>query len=98
MNTPRILFTSLSSKRFLFRSVEKQAFKFHPQAKVLASDSDPTCGDRNQIDSFITTPLTDKWKTVDLLNFCQKHQITHVIPTRDGELKFWAKNQGFLRK
>ena len=98
MNTPRILFTSLSSKRFLFRSVEKQAFKFHPQAKVLASDSDPACGDRNQIDSFITTPLTDKWTTVDLLNFCQKHQITHVIPTRDGELKFWAKNQRVLKE
>ena len=98
MKPPVILFTSLSSKTYLYRSIEKQAFNFHPDAKVIGADSNPECGTKNRISSFVQTPLTKEWRTDDLISFCTKHKITHVIPSRDGELKFWSKNQNKLKE
>ena len=98
MNDPVLLFTSLSSKVALFQSVQKQAKFFSPKARVIGADSNPSCEGRVKIDHFCQTPKTKGWNTEDLLTFCKKYKISHIIPSRDGELVLWARNKEALKK
>ena len=98
MNDPVLLFTSLSSKVALFGSVQEQAKFFSPKATVIGADSNPSCEGRVEVDHFCKTPKTDGWNTDDLLTFCKKYKISHIIPTRDGELVFWARNKEALKE
>ncbi len=98
MNDPVLLFTSLSSKVALFRSVQEQAKFFSPKAKVIGTDCNPFCVGRVKVDFFCQTPKTNGWNTDDLLTFCKKYKISHIVPTRDGELVFWARNKKALKE
>ena len=98
MNEPVLLFTSLSSKVALFQSVQEQAKSFSPKARVIGADSNPSCEGRVKVDHFCQTPKTNKWNNDDLLTFCKKYKISHIIPTRDGELVLWARNKEALKE
>ena len=98
MNNPVLLFSSLSSKVALFRSVQEQAKSFNSKSKVIGADSNPSCEGRVEIDHFRQTPMTEDWNGDELLIFCRKYKISHIIPTRDGELIFWAKNKEVLKR
>ena len=98
MNDPVLLFTSLGSKVALFRSVQEQAKFFASKARVIGADSNPSCEGRFKVDDFYQTPKTNEWNADDLLTFCKKYRISHIIPTRDGELVFWARNKEGLKQ
>ncbi len=85
-----LLFTSLSSKYALYRAVKKQVLQFAPNSVVMGTDCRAECPASSKVDIFVQTPETEIWKESDLVSFCQKHRITHIVPTRDGELKFWS--------
>lgn len=96
MNNPILLFSSLGNKVALFRSVQEQAECFSSKARVIGADSNPFCEGRVRVDYFCQTPKTKGWERVDLLTFCKKQKVSHIIPTRDGELVFWARNKESL--
>ena len=96
MIPPVLLFTSLSNKYALYCAVKKQAKQFHPDSFVIATDSSANCPAANKVDFFVQSPETASWQEQVLLSFCQKHKITHIIPTRDGELKFWSSHAASL--
>ena len=94
---PRILFTSLSSKTSLYEAVLKQACDFHPDVELIGGDCDPTCAGRSEVREFIETPpLDDHLSHQGFADFCRGQAITHLIPTRDGELQFFAEARPVL--
>jgi carbamoyl-phosphate synthase large subunit len=96
MIPPVLLFTSLSNKYALYCAVKKQAKQFHPDSFVIATDSQADCPAANKVDFFVPSPKTASWQEQAMISFCQKHKITHIIPTRDGELKFWSSHAASL--
>ena len=97
-NAPVILFSSLSAKISLYEQVLRGARRFHPQAKLVGSDSNPNCPAASKVETFTEMPPLDTLDKDGLLGFCAELGITHVIPTRDGELDFWARNRDALHK
>jgi carbamoyl-phosphate synthase large subunit len=93
---PRIIFSSLSAKLALYREVARDARHFHRDAKVIACDSDPNCAASRDVDYFITLPKISDLSDGKLIEICKLHEISHVLPTRDGELLFWAQRRELL--
>jgi carbamoyl-phosphate synthase large subunit len=93
---PRILFSSLSAKLALYREVARDARHFHKDAKVIACDSDPNCAASRDVEYFIPLPKISELTDEELIEICKLHKISHVLPTRDGELLFWAQRRELL--
>ena len=91
-----ILFSSLSAKIALFESVRKEVESISSKIKVLGADSNSSCHGSQKIKHFVRMPPISELNQESLFNFCQKHKIQFVIPTRDSELLFWAEHQAFL--
>lgn len=98
MTCPQILFTSLSGKKNLYGAVSNQAKQFHQDALVIGTDSNPQCLAKTDVEAFIQSPPTLDWEEKDLLAFCHQNNITHVIPTRDAELEWWAFHSEKLKE
>jgi carbamoyl-phosphate synthase large subunit len=90
------LFTSLSGKISLYEGVLAQARKFHPDAQLIGGDCDAACPSRSQVEQFTETPPLDQTTGEEFAAFCQELGVTHLIPTRDGELPFFAENRSSL--
>ena len=93
---PRILFSSLSAKLALYREVTRDARHFHRDAKVIACDSDPYCSASREVEHFIPLPKISDLSDEKLIEICKLHEISNILPTRDGELLFWAQRREFL--
>ncbi len=91
-----ILFSSLSAKVALYKSVKEEAETISSNINVLGVDSDESCIGSKIVQNFATIPAIGELNRESLLHFCKKHKIRFVIPTRDGELPFWAEYQDFL--
>ena len=97
MSGRRILFSSLSGKTALLKEVLCDARSYSPRAVVLGADCDKNCTAASQIENFIEMPSLAQLSDHDLLQFCIQNKITHILPTRDGELLFWARRKSILR-
>ena len=95
---PRILFCSLSAKYALFKEVERNALKFSSDASVIGCDSDSSCQSASSVEDFVVLPNLKSINDTEVLQVCKKNKITHILPTRDAELEFWAERKGFLKK
>ncbi|OFZ80494.1 MAG: carbamoyl-phosphate synthase [Bdellovibrionales bacterium RIFOXYD1_FULL_53_11] len=62
------------------------------------ADSNPGCIGRYFVDKFWHMPPIDTLQIDDLVDYCRKNNIFSIIPTRDGELPFFANNIQNLRK
>jgi len=92
-----ILLTSLSSKLALYQEVLRNAKLHYPNARVLGCDCDPNCQAADMVDEFIQIPRLINLSDQKLLEICNKNGITHVLPTSDSELSFWAEKKEFLK-
>ena len=88
---PILLLTSLSAKKSLYDYVLKDAHRFHPEARLIGADSNPACPGARYAEEFISMPPLSELDPKGFCDFCVKHRISHVIPTRDGELAFLAE-------
>jgi carbamoyl-phosphate synthase large subunit len=91
-----LLFSSLSAKIALFQSVANQTQLIVPNCRIVGADSDIHCIGAKQIEHFAYMPFIKDLNQDILLEFCKEKKIQFVIPTRDGELYFWAMHQEFL--
>jgi carbamoyl-phosphate synthase large subunit len=96
MPTPRILFCSLSGKIALYQKVLESARSFDASAKVVGGDCDDQCSGASMVDSFIQFPRLSDLSIDQLIKICKTNQITHILPTRDGELSFWSERKKVL--
>ncbi|MEH6518709.1 MAG: NAD-dependent epimerase/dehydratase family protein [Halioglobus sp.] len=84
------LVTSAARKVPLVRAMKIAAAKIGSNARVIAGDVDSKSPTRLIADEFWTMPLTVPEHAEMILDECRARDITLIIPTRDGELKFWA--------
>lgn len=88
-----VLISSASRKAPLVQAVRRAAHKLDPGIKVLAGDLDDKALAQHVADGFWVMPRTEDAAVDDLVKGCLERQIRTVIPTRDGELLFWARNR-----
>ena len=93
---PILLLTSLSAKKSLYDYVLKDARRFHPDARLIGADSNPACPGAQHAEEFISMPPLSELDPTGFCEFCIKHRISHVIPTRDGELSFLSETGKIL--
>ena len=86
----KILVTSASKKVPLIRAVRSAAVRIHPDSLVVAGDNRPfTLASFVADDSWIMPATNDEHLKL-ILEGCIQRGITAILPTRDGELFFWA--------
>lgn len=87
---PVVLLSSSSAKVPLLRALQAAARRLHPEARVIAGDLDAGALSARLADDFWQMPPTRPESLASLLAGCRVRGITHVLPSRDGELAFWA--------
>lgn len=99
MATPfNVLITSISKKVPLIKAVLHSLQALVPKGKVIGADSNPQCVGRYFVDGFWRMPPQEKLTVKELAAYCQKHNIKAIIPSRDGELPFFAHHQAALKR
>jgi len=63
---------------------------------LIGADSNPECIGRYFVDDFWEMPTTDRLDPADVVRYCKASGIRLIIPTRDGELFFFAENRGLF--
>lgn len=91
-----ILVTSISRKVPLLLAVKAAGRKLGREVTVTGADLDPACPGQYFTDSFWLMPPLEQLTVEKFLGGCQERGITHVIPTRDGELLYFARNRHYL--
>ena len=91
-----ILITSASKKVPLIEAIKTAAQKIHPIIRIIAGDIDENSLSRYVADDFWKMPPTVDEELSGIIQECSQRDIHLIIPTRDGELKFWAKNSDKL--
>ena len=95
-NSFKVLITSLSNKVPLVREVRKALKKIAVDSCIFGADCNPSCIGRYFVDVFWEMPPTDKLDPDAIVGYCLSNDIRSIIPTRDGELPFFAENRDRL--
>lgn len=93
-----ILVTSSSSKVSLVRNVRTAAEKMASNIKIFGGDMDRECTSRFFVDNFWEMPLLNELSAEKVKDYCLKNKIGVVIPSRDGELLFFAQNKDYFSR
>lgn len=93
-----ILISSAAKKIPLYYAVQRAAQKINPFATVIAGDMSDNSLSKYICDNFWHMPPTNDQFLSSIVNGCKKRGISAIIPTRDGELIFWATHKVLLEK
>jgi len=91
--TGNVLVSSASRKVPLVRALQGAARKIGPAIKVVAGDLDEEALSQHVADDFWRMPRTEDVSLDALVSGCHERGIRMVVPTRDGELPFWARHR-----
>lgn len=86
-----ILITSVSKKVPMVSAVRKAADKYHNCCQVFGADSNNKCSGRFFVDGFWTIPNDNVLRPAHVISWCRQHNVSVIVPSRDGELAFWAR-------
>ncbi len=92
-----VLVTSVSKKVPLVQMVRQGLRKLGGSSKVYGADLDPGCIGRHFTDAFWQMPRLSELSGEELLAYCKQNGIQAIIPTRDGELAYFAEHRELLR-
>lgn len=67
--------------------------KYGINSKIFGADSRGNCIGKFFVDEFWEMPKLAELQVKDLIDYCHRNSITNIIPTRDGELSFFAVNK-----
>ena len=95
MNTQfiNVLISSVSRKVPLVKAVRKALDKVGVEGKIIGADANSECIGGYFVDQFWEMPLLSEITTEEFISFCQFYNVNRVIPSRDGELLFYANNR-----
>lgn len=93
----KVLVTSISAKTPLLRELRKALQKASPLGLMVGGDQDPACLGRYFVDDFWLMPAFQKLKITELIDYCLTHNIGAIIPTRNGELSYFAHYRDQLK-
>ena len=88
-----LLVTSSSKKTPLIRALQVVGRGLDGDIKVIAGDINRNVVSRFVADSFWEMPSLRESSVKEIVEYCHKAMIGLIVPTRDGELEFWAKNK-----
>lgn len=91
-----VLITSISKKVPLIHAVRSAANKLGLFQELHGADSSSTSLGQYEVDHFWNCPTLGELKPEMILDYCQKHQITAIIPTRDADVEFYARHLQFF--
>jgi len=91
-----VLVTSVSRKVPLVQAVRLAADKLGVPVAVIGGDSNPHCIAAAFTDGFWTMPALHELAAEELIAYCKANQVRWIIPTRDGELAYFARNADTL--
>lgn len=92
-----VLISSVSKKAPLIHAV-KEAAKKTGISTVFGSDSNSECIGKYLVDQFWNCTKLEDLTQDELLEYCIKHNIKAIIPTRDEELPYYASHKPWLEK
>lgn len=91
-----VLITSVSQKLSCVREVRRALDKLASGGEVIGADVDPGCLARGFVDRFWTMPRLDALSTDELVGYCRANGVGFIVPTRDGELAWFAERRDAL--
>lgn len=92
----RLLVSSASSKLSLLGNCASALAEIPGKNSLLASDSDPLAIVSFFDFDFLAVPETVQSNRAIIAETLRLHNVDTVLPTRDGELVFWASNKRFF--
>ena len=93
---PNVLVTSISKKVPLIKAVRSGVQKVSDVPKIFGADADDSCIGRYFVDVFWHMPKLDVLPIDALISYCEANNIGAIIPTRDGELEYFASHKSLL--
>jgi carbamoyl-phosphate synthase large subunit len=88
----KLLVSSASAKAPLIAAAKFAAAKIDLSSKIVAGDLNKNTISRFIADEFWMMPKTNDDNFEQISQYCIANEINCVLPTRDGELEFWARN------
>jgi carbamoyl-phosphate synthase large subunit len=99
MTTLNVLITSVSRKVWLVKLFKSAIRSLNLQGKVIGADMNPLSAGFLVTDNHYILPLSTSDSFIEaILEICKKEAIKLIIPTRDGELSFFAENKHFFEE
>lgn len=95
--SPALLVSSASKKFALLNAAKEAMHRIYPHATVIAGDMSPTALTSYVADDFWLMPKTEDAMFEGILKGCLLRNIQIILPTRDGELIFWAKHSAAFK-
>jgi len=92
-----VLVTSISAKVPMLKTVRKALEKAGQGGLLYGADLDRACIGSFFVDRFWTSPRLHELAVDDFISYCRGHGITAVIPSRDGDLLYFAGHRDKLR-
>lgn len=93
-----ILVTAISKKVPLLKCLKNSNHKLGNKGKIIGADSDINCIGKYFVDSFWKMPRIENLRIEELLEFLKSNKISCIIPTRNGDLSFFAQHKEFFEK
>ncbi|MCT7628694.1 ATP-grasp domain-containing protein [Aliarcobacter butzleri] len=91
-----ILITSISSKNIFIETVKKSRDKFDKNIKVFGTDISSNILGKYFVDKFFIIKAIKEIDILEFIDFCKKNKIAYIIPTRDEDVLFFAKNKSLF--
>jgi len=93
-----ILVTSVSKKVSLIKDAQYAAKKLNSNIILIGNDINENCIAQHFVDKFWHSKKLSEYSFDELCSELRSKGISFVIPTRDGELSYWAKNKKELAR
>ena len=93
-----VLVSSAARKIPLITAIGEALSKLGAGGKVVAGDADAECLASRLAPSFWNMPRIATLDPEQVIAVCRQRQVTAIVPTRDGELQFWARSRARLRE
>ena len=93
-----ILITSLGEKVPLIKTVINAKNEYDKSIKVLGIDINNQILGKYFVEEFYVIPRLSILEIHEFINFCIKHLVGYIIPTRDEDVLFFAKNKQILKE
>lgn len=94
--SPALLLTSAGAKIPMLQAARQAWLRLFPTGSIVAGDMQPLSVSRAFTDCFWQMPATVNANKAELRRGCIERNIKVILPSRDGELLFWAENKRYF--
>lgn len=92
-----VLVMSISNKVPMLKSVKDAMSRTNSESRLFGADTSDDGVGQYFVDRFWKCPRIEELEIDLLINFCLRNEITVIIPSRDGELPYFAQNREILK-